>query len=266
MGEVIVITSGKGGVGKTTVTANLGAALSKSGKKVCVLDTDMGLRNLDLALGLENNVVYDAIDVVTDICTLEQATVSVDGFENFDLIPAPQSRNCDYITPEMIVKLCDMLREKYDYILLDSPAGIDRGFRNAVAGADKAIVVTQPYIASVRDADRAIDYIEKTDIKDMHLIINSMRAEEVKSGILMNVDSIIDLLGIQILGIIPYDEKIPKLAVDGKTVISEDESISTIAYKNIAARMNGESIPIMDMTPGKKGIFYKLKKRFGKKS
>ena len=265
MGEVVVITSGKGGVGKTTVTANLGAALSKSGKKVCVLDTDMGLRNLDLALGLENNVVYDAIDVVTDICTLEQAIVSVDGFENFDLIPAPQSRNCDYITPEMIVKLCDMLKEKYDYILLDSPAGIDRGFRNAVAGADKAIVVVQPYIASVRDADRAIDYIEKTDIKDMRLIINSMRTEEVKSGVLMNVDNIIDLLGIQLLGIIPYDEEIPKLAVCGKTVISNDDAVSTATYINIAGRINGESIPIMDMATVKKGVFYRLKKHFSKK-
>jgi len=262
MGEVIVITSGKGGVGKTTVTANLGAALSKSGKKVCVLDTDMGLRNLDLALGLENNIVYDAIDVVTGICTLEQATVSVEGFDSFDLIPAPQSRNCDYIKPEMIIELCDMLRKKYDYILLDSPAGIDKGFRNAVAGADKAIIVTQPYIASVRDADRAIDYIEKTDIEDMRVIINAVRVEEIKSGILMNVDSVVDLLGIPVLGIVPWDENIPKLAVGGKTVMTQEKAISFTAYKNIASRINGESVPVMDITPPKKGFFSRFKKSF----
>ncbi len=261
MGEVIVITSGKGGVGKTTVTANLGATLSKVGKKVCVVDTDMGLRNLDLALGMEHRIVYDAIDVVSGICTLEQATVAVDGFCSLDLIPAPQSRNCDYITADFMCRLCDMLRDKYDFILLDSPAGIDRGFHNAIAAADMAIVVTQPYVASVRDADRAVDYIEKSSVGKVRIVINSMIPDAVSDGVLMNVDNILELVGVELLGIIPYDSELVRLSVFGKTVAENSDLPSAVAYSNIAKRILGEIVPIMDMAP-KKSFWKRLRTAF----
>lgn len=261
MGEVIVITSGKGGVGKTTVTANLGAALSQTGKKVCVVDTDMGLRNLDLALGMENSIVYDSIDVVEGICSVDEALVEVTGYEGLSLVPAPQSRNCDYVTEDMLGKFVALIKDKFDYILLDSPAGIDRGFRNAISSADGAIVVTQPFVASVRDADRAIDFIEKAGIENIRLVINAMVVDKVKDGVLMNVDNIIDVLGIQLLGIIPYDENIPKLSVEGKTVIGSETSLANTAYMNITKRLMGEEVPIMDMSPRKKGFFARIFKK-----
>ncbi len=262
MGEVIVITSGKGGVGKTTVTANLGAALSKVGKKVCVADADMGLRNLDLALGLESKVVYDCIDVLTGVCKLEDAMIRVCDSEDFCFIPAPQTRNCDYISEKMMKNLADMLRKSFDYILLDSPAGIDRGFKNAIAGADRAIVVTEPYISSVRDADRAIDCLENAGIKDIQLIINCVRPEEIKQGAAMDADSVVDLLGIKILGIVLWDGEILKSAAEGKTVIDNSAALSAAAYKNIAARILGENVPIMEIKPPKKGFLKRLMDAF----
>ncbi len=261
MGEVIVVTSGKGGVGKTTVTANLGAALSKLDKKVCIADMDMGLRNLDIALGLESSVVYDMLDVTDGICTVDQVVKQVDGFPNLFMVPAPQSRNCDGVTPETIKDFCRLLSEDYDYILLDSPAGLDSGFKNAVSAADKAIVVTQPFSAAVRDADRAIDRIEQSGIEEIKLIINCMRADEVRRGVLMNVDSILDILGIPLLGIIPWDEEIPRMASSGKTIIEADNLYSKTAYSNIVSRMMGEKVPVMDMQLRKKGFFGRFFKR-----
>lgn len=261
MGEVIVVTSGKGGVGKTTVTANLGAALSKLDKKVCIIDTDMGLRNLDIALGLESSVVYDMLDVLDGICTPEQVVNKTDGFENLFMVPAPQSRNCESVKPETIKSFCGLIKDQYDYILLDSPAGIDMGFYNAIGAAESAIVVTQPFTAAIRDADVAIDRIEKIGVKKIMLIINCMRVDEVRRGVFMNVDSILDILGTELLGIIPWDEEIPRMAALGKTVIEAENALSRAAYSNIANRLLGNVVPIMDMSPQKKRFFGRFWKR-----
>lgn len=239
----------------------MGAALSKLDKKVCIVDMDMGLRNLDIALGLESSVVYDLLDVTDGICTIDQVVKQADEFPNLFMVPAPQSRNCDGVTPDTVKSFCKLLATEYDYILLDSPAGIDTGFRNSVAAADKAIVVTQPFMAAVRDADRAIDRIEQAGIDEIMLIINCMRVDEVRNGVFMNVDSILDILGVKLLGIIPWDNEIPRMASLGKTIIEADNLWSKTAYSNISNRIIGELVPVMNMQPRKKGFFGRLLKR-----
>ncbi|MGL6167964.1 MAG: septum site-determining protein MinD, partial [Fusobacteriaceae bacterium] len=203
MGKVIVITSGKGGVGKTTSSANLGAALAMQNQKTLLIDTDIGLRNLDVVMGLENRIVYDLIDVIEGACKPKQAIIKDKRNDNLHLLPAAQSRDKNAISPEQMIELINTLRPEYDYILVDCPAGIEQGFRNAIAGADEAYVVTTPEISAVRDADRIIGLLEANEIRNPKLIINRLRVQMVKDGNMLSVDDVIDILGIKPIGIVP---------------------------------------------------------------
>ncbi|OPJ55533.1 septum site-determining protein MinD [Alkalithermobacter paradoxus] len=262
MGEVIVITSGKGGVGKTTTTANLGTALSLSGKKTVVVDADIGLRNLDVVMGLENRIVYDIVDVVEGTCRLKQAIIKDKRYENLCLLPAAQTRDKNAISPDQMKKLCDELKESFDYVLIDCPAGIEQGFKNAIAGADRAIVVTTPEISAVRDADRIIGLLEANDIENPQLIINRIRPEMVKRGDMMNMDDIIDILAIDLIGIVPDDEAIVVSTNKGEPAVVDNKSVAGQAYKNICKRIMGEEIPFLDIDT-QESFVSKIKKIFG---
>ena len=249
MGEVIVITSGKGGVGKTTTTANLGSSLALEGKKVVLVDTDIGLRNLDVVMGLENRIVYDIVDVVEEKCKLRQALIKDKRFKELYLLPAAQTR--------------DKLKEEFDYILIDCPAGIEQGFKNAIAGANRAIVVTTAEISAIRDADRIIGLLESSEIKNPELVINRIRPNMVKKGEMMDVDDIVDLLSIDLIGVVPDDEYIITQTNKGEPVIQNRKAPSGKAYLEIAKRVLGENIEVT--IPGReKGFFAKLKRLFKK--
>lgn len=259
MGKVIVITSGKGGVGKTTTTANLGTGLATLGKKVCLVDTDIGLRNLDVVLGLENRIVYDLLDVVEGNCRVKQALIKDKQFgENLVLLPAAQTREKDAVKPEQMEVLAEQLKEDYDFVILDSPAGIEHGFKNAIAGADLAIVITTPEISAVRDADRIIGLLEAAELYDSQLIINRVRADMVRKGDMMDIGDIDDILAIDILGVVPDDEDIIVSTNRGVPIVTESKSRSGLAYRNIAKRILGEQIPLMDLH--EKNVIYWLKR------
>lgn len=206
MGEVIVITSGKGGVGKTTTTANLGSALAMQGKKVVLIDTDIGLRNLDVVMGLENRIVYDIVDVVEEKCKLRQALIKDKRFQELFLLPAAQTRDKSAVNEEQMRNLTNTLKEEFDYILIDCPAGIEQGFKNAIAGASRAIVVTTAEISAIRDADRIIGLLESSEIKNPELVVNRIKPNMVRRGEMMDVDDIVDLLSIELIGVVPDDE------------------------------------------------------------
>ncbi len=261
MGEVYVITSGKGGVGKTTTTANIGAALAMDGKKVVLLDADIGLRNLDVVLGLENRIVYDLIDVTEGTCRLKQALVRDKRFEGLYLLPAAQTRDKNAVSPKQMQDLCKDLKEQFDYILIDCPAGIEQGFKNAVAGADRAIVVTIPEVSAVRDADRIIGLLASNGLPYPELIINRLRIDMVIRGDMMNIDDTIDILGIDLLGVVPDDEHIVVSTNKGEPVVANDSSLAGKAYRNMAKRICGERVPIMDLDSDNSFID-KLKKLF----
>lgn len=261
MGEVYVITSGKGGVGKTTTTANIGAALAMDGKKVVLLDADIGLRNLDVVLGLENRIVYDLIDVTEGTCRLKQALVRDKRFEGLYLLPAAQTRDKNAVSPKQMQDLCKDLKEQFDYILIDCPAGIEQGFKNAVAGADRAIVVTIPEVSAVRDADRIIGLLASNGLPYPELIINRLRIDMVRRGDMMNIDDTIDILGIDLLGVVPDDEHIVVSTNKGEPVVANDSSLAGKAYRNMAKRICGERVPIMDLDSDNSFID-KLKKLF----
>ena len=263
MSEVYVITSGKGGVGKTTSTANLGTGLAMLGKKVVLIDADIGLRNLDLIMGLENRVVYDLVNVVEGKCRLKQALIKDKRHSELYLLPAAQTRDKDAVTPDQMKKLCADLKKDFDYILIDCPAGIEQGFRNAIAGADKAIVVTTPDISAVRDADRIIGMLEANSICDPKLLINRVRVDMVKRGDMMSVQDIIELLAIDLLGIVPDDEVIIKTSNKGEPCVMDNKSLPGQAYMNIARRINGDEVEIMDLTAN--SIWARLKKVLGAK-
>ena len=220
MGEVIVITSGKGGVGKTTTTANIGIGLSSAGKKVLVIDTDLGLRNLDVVLGLENRIVYNLVDVIESKCRLKQAVIKDTRFENLYLLPSAQTKDKTSVSPEQMKKLIDELKDDYDFILLDCPAGIEQGFKNAIAGAQRSIVVTTPEVSSIRDADRIIGLLEASGIRKNELLINRLRVDMVRRGDMMSVEDVTEILAIDLLGVIPDDESvcIRHVADGGETV------------------------------------------------
>lgn len=262
MGEVYVITSGKGGVGKTTTTANIGTALAMEGKKVVLLDADIGLRNLDVVLGLENRIVYDLIDVTEGACRLKQALVKDKRFDGLFLLPAAQTRDKNAISPKQMQDLCKELKEQFDYILIDCPAGIEQGFKNAVAGADKAIVVTIPEVSAVRDADRIIGLLAANGLPYPELIINRLRIDMVKRGDMMNIDDTIDILGINLLGVVPDDENIVISTNRGEPVVANDNSLAGKAYRNIGNRIAGQELPIMDFDRDD-SLIEKLKKIFG---
>lgn len=266
MGEVIVITSGKGGVGKTTTTANIGAALALAGKKVVLVDADIGLRNLDVVMGLENRIVYDLVDVVEKVCRLKQALIRDKRFEGLYLLPAAQTKDKTAVSPQQMQELCQQLRGEFDYVLIDCPAGIEQGFKNAIAGADRAVVVTVPEVSAVRDADRIIGLLAANEIMDPKLVINRIRIDMVKRGDMMNIDDTIDILGVDLLGVVPDDEKVVISTNKGEPAVLDENSLAGQAYRNIARRLMGENVPIMDLDMDE-GFLAKLKRWFsiGKK-
>jgi septum site-determining protein MinD len=246
--QVITITSGKGGVGKTTATANLGVALALLGKKVACLDADIGLRNLDVVMGLENRIVYDIVDVVEGRAKLRQAMIKDKRLkEDLYLIPAAQTRDKTAVSPSDMVRICDELRPLVDFVLVDSPAGIERGFRNAIAPADKVIIITNPEVSSVRDADRIIGLIEAEQKGPGQLVINRVKAEMIKRGDMLSAEDIIDILAIKMLGIVPEDETILVSTNRGMPAAMDENSKAGQAFRNIARRLLGDQVPFMDL-------------------
>ncbi|MBO9607689.1 MAG: septum site-determining protein MinD [Paenibacillaceae bacterium] len=262
MGEAIVITSGKGGVGKTTTSANIGTALALLGKKVVMVDTDIGLRNLDVVMGLENRIIYDLVDVADGRCRLPQALIKDKRFDELYLLPAAQTKDKDAISPESVRSIVLELKKDFDFVVIDCPAGIEQGFKNAVAGADRAIVVTTPEHAAVRDADRVIGLLENLRIERPKLIINRIRANMVRKGEMLDIDEICSVLAIDLLGIVPDDEYVIKAANTGEPTVMNPSSRAAIAYRNMARRMLGDTVPLMPMEHNP-GVFTKLKKFFG---
>ena len=263
MGEVIVITSGKGGVGKTTTTANLGSALALAGKKVALVDTDIGLRNLDVVLGLENRIVYDLVDVIEEKCKLRQALIKDKRFKELFLLPAAQTKDKTAINEEQMKGLINRLREEFDYILVDCPAGIEQGFKNAIAGADRALVVTTAEISAIRDADRIIGLLEASEIKNPELIVNRLRPNMVRKGEMMEVEDIVDLLSVDLIGVVPDDEYIITQTNKGEPAVINKKAPSGKAYLEIARRILGENIEVT--IPGRdEGFFNKIKGIFRK--
>jgi septum site-determining protein MinD len=244
---VVTITSGKGGVGKTTTTANLAVALAMGGKKVICIDGDIGLRNLDVVLGLENRIVYDLVDVVEGRCRLRQAMIRDKRLPELYLIPAAQTRDKNAVSPSDMVRLCDELRQEFDWILIDSPAGIERGFRNVLAPADIVIVVTNPEVSAVRDADRIIGLVEAEEKGPARLIINRLNPAMVKRGDMLNADDVIELLAIELVGIVPEDESVVVSTNRGQPVAMNGKTKAGEAFQNIARRLNGENVPLMNL-------------------
>ncbi|MBO8141853.1 MAG: septum site-determining protein MinD [Firmicutes bacterium] len=246
-GRVIVITSGKGGVGKTTTTANLGAGLAALGRRVCLVDADIGLRNLDVVMGLENRIVYDLVEVVEGHARLRNALIKDKRLEGLFLLPAAQTREKDAVSPEQMRTLCAQLAEEFDYVLVDSPAGIEHGFRNAIAGAHEAIIVTTPEVAAVRDADRIIGLLEANDLPNPRLVINRLRPQMVRRGDMMDIDDVIEILAIDLLGVVPDDEAIIVATNRGEPIVISGRTKSAQAYRNIVRRIEGEDVPFMQL-------------------
>jgi septum site-determining protein MinD len=262
MSRIIVITSGKGGVGKTTVTANLGSALAQVGQKVALVDADFGLRNLDLLLGLEQRVVYTAIDVLAGECTIEKALVKDKRQPNLVLLPAAQNRTKESINPDQMKELVEQLSKSYDYILIDSPAGIEMGFRNAIAPAQEAIIVTTPEMAAVRDADRVVGLLETEAVKKIRLIVNRVKPEMIQLNQMISVEDILDLLVVPLLGIVPDDERIIISTNRGEPLVLEEKiSLPGMAFSNIARRLQGEEVPFLDLMAAHDNLISRLRRR-----
>src|SRR5690554_4773606 len=247
MGEVIVITSGKGGVGKTTATANIGTALAFNEKKVVLVDADIGLRNLDVVMGLENRIVYDIVDVVEGTCRLRQALIKDKRYPDLFLLPAAQTKDKNAVSPSQMQELCDKLRQEFDYILIDCPAGIEQGFKNAIAGADHAIVVTTPEISAVRDADRRIGLPEAPELRNPKLVVNRVKIDMVKKGDMMDAEDMIDILAIELLGVVPDDESIVVSTNRGEPAVSDSKSMAGKAFNNIALRIMGNEVEFLNL-------------------
>jgi septum site-determining protein MinD len=262
MGSSIVITSGKGGVGKTTSTANIGTALALMGKSVCLVDTDIGLRNLDVIMGLENRVIYDIVDVAMGECRLEQALIRDKRFDRLALLPASQTKDKTALTAEAIKRIVGELRNQFEYVLIDCPAGIEHGFKVAVAGAERAIVVTTPEVAAVRDADRVIGLLEAENLRNPKLIINRIRPRMVKQGDMLDIDEVVQILSIDLLGIVPDDEAIISQANKGEPTVVRPESKAAMAYRDIARRILGESVPLMSLEE-KPSFWERMKRMIG---
>lgn len=259
--KILTITSGKGGVGKTTATANISVALAQLGQKVVCIDSDIGLRNLDVVLGLENRIVYDLVDVIEGRCRIRQAMIKDKGFEELYLIPAAQTRDKNAVSPSDMIALCDQISEEFDWILIDSPAGIERGFKNAIAPADSVIVITNPDVSAVRDADRIIGIIEAEEKGPARLIINRVNPELVRRGDMLDADDVLELLAVKLVGIVPEDEKVIMSTNMGKPVVTVEKSNAGLAFRNIARRLMGDEVPLIDLNL-KEGIFQKISKIF----
>ncbi|TAH68637.1 MAG: septum site-determining protein MinD [Anaerolineaceae bacterium] len=260
MGEVIVVTSGKGGVGKTTTTANVGTGLAMLEKKVVLIDTDIGLRNLDVVMGLENRIVYNLVDVIEGNCRIRNALIKDKRYPNLYLLPSAQTRDKNSVTPEQMKKLAEELKEEFDYILMDCPAGIEQGFRNAIAGADKALVVTTPEVSAVRDADRIIGLLEANEMNETYLVVNRLRMDMVKRGDMMSSDDVMEILAVDLIGVVPDDENIVISTNQGEPLVGSD-SLAGRAYMNISRRLTGEEVPFLDLNE-RSSFFGKL---FGKR-
>ena len=256
MSEVIVITSGKGGVGKTTTSANVGTGLAVLGKRVVLVDTDIGLRNLDVVMGLENRIVYNLVDVVEGNCRMKQALIKDKRYPNLFLLPSAQTRDKTSVNPGQMVKLVDDLREEFDYVLLDCPAGIEQGFQNAIAGADRALVVTTPEVSAIRDADRIIGLLEASGMKTIDLVVNRIRMDMVRRGDMMSLDDVMDILAIDIIGAVPDDEDIVISTNQGEPLVGIGTPAGQ-AYMDICKRITGETVPLLNMA-ARGGFFFKL--------
>lgn len=244
---IVTITSGKGGVGKTTAVANIAVALASEGARVCCVDGDIGLRNLDVVMGLENRIVYDLVDVVEGRCRLRQAMIRDKRLPELYLIPAAQTRDKSAVSPSDMVRLCDELRPEVDWVLIDSPAGIERGFRNAIAGADRVVIITNPEVSAVRDADRVIGLLEAEEKPSPSLIINRLNPALVKNHDMLSAEDVLDLLAIELIGIVPEDEHVIVGTNRGTPIALEPKSKAGQAFRNVASRLQGRSVPFMDL-------------------
>jgi septum site-determining protein MinD len=266
MSRIIVVTSGKGGVGKTTCTANLGMALAQRGHKVAVVDADFGLRNLDLLLGLENRIVYTAVEVLAGECRLEQALVRDKRQPNLVLLPAAQNRTKDAVSPEQMKRLVNALTKVFEFILIDSPAGIEMGFQNAIAPANEALVVTTPEISAVRDADRIVGLLEANGVRKIHLIVNRLKPAMVAQDKMMSVKDVQEILSIPLIGVVPDDEKVIVSTNRGEPLVlapqAAQQGLAGQALQNIVRRIEGETIPFLDLTPPPDDFFARLRRLF----
>jgi septum site-determining protein MinD len=261
-GKVVTITSGKGGVGKTTTTANLGVALARQGKKVVTIDADIGLRNLDVVMGLENRIVYDLVDVVEGRCRLRQALIRDKRVENLFLVPSAQTRDKTAVTPSDMVHVCGQLRPQFDYVLIDSPAGIEQCYRNAVAPADLVVIVTNPEVSAVRDADRVIGLVEAEGKGSPQLIINRLDPELVERGDMLDTADVVEILAIDLIGIVPEDSEILVSTNRGHPIALDGGSPAAHAFHNIARRLMGQDVPFIPLQTSS-GLFHRLRRAFG---
>ena len=245
MSEVIVVTSGKGGVGKTTTSANVGTGLAAMGKKVILIDTDIGLRNLDVVIVLENRIVYNLVDVVEGNCRIKQAIIRDKRYPTLFLLPSAQTKDKSAVNPSQMVRMISHLRDQFDYIILDCPAGIEQGFQNAIAGADRALVVTTPEVSAIRDADRIIGLLEANEIHRMDLIINRIRQDMIRRGDMMSSEDVVDILSLPLIGRVPDDENVVIATNQGEPLVGSN-TLAGQAYQNICCRIMGEEVPFMD--------------------
>jgi len=262
MGEVIVVTSGKGGVGKTTTSANIGTGLAAAGHSVVLVDTDIGLRNLDVLMGLENRIVYDLVDVTSGNCLIKQALIKDKRFFNLFLLSASQTKDKTAVNPEQMKVLAAELKAEFDYVIIDCPAGIEQGFRNAIAGADWAIVVCTPEVSSIRDADRIISLLEAAELRNPKLIINRLRPAMIKSGNMMDTTDILDILDVELIGAVPENESIIISTNHGEPAVMDKNSKAGEAYRNITRRIQGEEVPLLNIDESH-GMMYRLKRLVG---
>ena len=261
MGKIILIASGKGGTGKTTAAANIAAAISASDKLTLVVDMDIGLRNLDIAFGLESSVVYDICDVIEERCTLDEALIKDGRHDNLYILSAPQTRNASDFDRSSFQDLWQRLKSRFDYCIIDAPAGMSGGFEYSLDGVDTAVIVTTPEVSALRDADRVISVIEDNGIEDIRLVLNRVRPDLIHKGIMMNADDCVDMLGIPVLGIIPEDEELRIAALKGELAVSNSVSRAGEAFMNIAGRIMGHEVPIMDFDV-RTGFFDRLRQIF----
>lgn len=262
MGEAIVITSGKGGVGKTTTTANIGTALAAMGRKVVVVDGDTGLRNLDVLMGLENRIVFTLIDVIEERCKLKQALIKDKRFGNLYLLPTAQTRDKNDVSTQQMLTIVNQLKSDFDYVILDCPAGIEQGFENAIIGADRAIIVVNPEVTSIRDADRVIGKLDAKGMEQHDLIVNRINFEMVRKGDMLDINDILDSLAIKLIGVVPDDRNITISTNKGEPIVLVENALSGQAFKNIARRITGEEVPFIKFESNSTGFFASIKKIF----
>jgi len=262
--KIVTMTSGKGGVGKTTAVANIAVALASNGARVCCIDGDIGLRNLDIVMGLENRIVYDIVDVIEGRCRLRQAMIRDKRFPELYLIPAAQTRDKSAVSPSDMVRLGDELRNEVDWVLIDSPAGIERGFRNAIAAADQVLIITNPEVSAVRDADRVIGLLEAEEKGSPSLIINRLNPSMVKNNDMLSAEDVLDLLAVRLIGVVPEDETVVMGTNRGAPIALEEKSMAGQAFRNIALRMQGQEVPFLNLD-NKGSLWARIQRMTGRK-